>query len=213
MPVRYAPMIPPAPKEFKTCPSCNLTKRADEYHKNSKNKSGIADYCKSCSSIRYKKYRDNNKEKVHEKSIRYYQENKLSLQTKHKNYYESNKEKLKPVRSHYYFSHKEKLNSINNSWWSKNPGKRVEYFQAYRARKHSSGRVSSAEIQALLDFYDNKCLCCGKENTKLAIDHIVPLKLGGVNSIENLQPLCKSCNSKKNINIIDYRNGRYYYAR
>lgn len=213
MPVRYAPMIAPSPKEFKTCPACKINKGAAEYHKSTKNKDGIADYCKDCSNTRYKKYRDSHREKIHLKSKLYYEENKSALQEKGKKYYEDNKEKLKSTRSTYYFSHKEKLNTINNSWWDKNPGKRVEYFQAYRARKFSSGRVSNKEIKMLLDFYENKCLCCGKENTKLAVDHIVPLKLGGVNSIENLQPLCKSCNSKKNINIIDYRNGRYCYAR
>lgn len=41
---------------------------------------------------------------------------------------------------------------------------------------------------------------------KLAIDHIVPLKLGGANDPTNLQQLCSSCNSRKGGHTITTRN-------
>lgn len=48
------------------------------------------------------------------------------------------------------------------------------------------------------------CLACGSQN-EISLDHIVPVCRGGWNSINNLQPLCRSCNSKKGKKIIDYR--------
>lgn len=39
------------------------------------------------------------------------------------------------------------------------------------------------------------CRLCGAPATE--VDHIVPLRAGGTNELSNLQPLCKSCHSRK----------------
>ena len=40
------------------------------------------------------------------------------------------------------------------------------------------------------------CVNCGA-TTDLTVDHIVPLARGGLNSTDNMQTLCRSCNSAK----------------
>jgi 5-methylcytosine-specific restriction endonuclease McrA len=47
--------------------------------------------------------------------------------------------------------------------------------------------------------YNYACALCGEKEPeiKLTIDHIVPISGGGTNWISNIQPLCRSCNSKK----------------
>jgi len=41
------------------------------------------------------------------------------------------------------------------------------------------------------------CAECGVCNYKLTLDHIKPLREGGNNSLDNIQPLCFFCHSKK----------------
>jgi hypothetical protein len=41
----------------------------------------------------------------------------------------------------------------------------------------------------------------------LEADHIVPLTRGGTDDIDNIQPLCGTCNRKKFVSIVDYRSG------
>lgn len=58
-------------------------------------------------------------------------------------------------------------------------------------RTHTYG-----EWQQLLGRYKHRCANC-RCKRKLERDHIVPLSRGGHDGIENIQPLCKSCNCKK----------------
>lgn len=68
---------------------------------------------------------------------------------------------------------------------------------------------TNAEAQWIdaLFWFGYRCLACGNHDAKLCIDHVVPLSRGGTNEISNIQPLCRSCNSKKHAKHIDYRTG------
>ena len=48
-------------------------------------------------------------------------------------------------------------------------------------------------------YFDYKCNVCKTElvEREFNIDHKIPIASGGKNSIENLQPLCVSCHTKK----------------
>lgn len=52
-----------------------------------------------------------------------------------------------------------------------------------------------------------RCLKCG-DHQGLAADHITPESLGGETTLDNLQTLCKRCNSEKRATEIDYRKPR-----
>lgn len=67
--------------------------------------------------------------------------------------------------------------------------------------------ATQKEWVELCTHYEFVCLCCGRREPeiKLTADHVIPLSKGGTNFIENIQPLCQSCNSSKHRAIIDYR--------
>ena len=72
-----------------------------------------------------------------------------------------------------------------------------------RRRKYSlkSGKINVEDWKNMLDECGGACLHCGSTQD-ITQDHIIPLSKGGQNVIENIQPLCRSCNSKKHDKII-----------
>ena len=41
------------------------------------------------------------------------------------------------------------------------------------------------------------CQICGTDEGEMHVDHVIPRKAGGDNSMDNLRVLCKSCNLRK----------------
>jgi len=70
---------------------------------------------------------------------------------------------------------------------------------------NAKGTHTKEQWQALLILANFSCVKCGYSGITPQKDHIVPLYQGGSNSIENLQPLCKRCNTAKGPDATDYR--------
>jgi|GEM_PF-5757048 len=72
--------------------------------------------------------------------------------------------------------------------------------------RYNACRFTSREDirEKVFDLHGCKCLNCGATDN-IALDHVKPIAKGGENKIDNLQPLCKSCNSSKGIKEVDYR--------
>ena len=79
--------------------------------------------------------------------------------------------------------------------------------RAREVGRPSDERLEKIDIEALTAFFDYTCLKCGF-NPAISPDHVLPLSLGGMNTVENLQLLCDSCNKSKGDDATDYRNGR-----
>ena len=76
----------------------------------------------------------------------------------------------------------------------------------YAREKGAKGSHTLEEWQELKYKFNQKCAKCEQEKP-LTKDHIIPLSSGGSDNIENIQPLCRNCNSKKwkklNFNIYE----------
>lgn len=96
-----------------------------------------------------------------------------------------------------------------NNYCKKHP-KRIAHLKArrYAREKGAEGKHTFQEWNDLLVEFNNKCAFC-KKDEKITKDHIIPLSKGGSDYIDNIQPLCKSCNSKKNNNIYEHPEIKY----
>jgi 5-methylcytosine-specific restriction endonuclease McrA len=89
-------------------------------------------------------------------------------------------------------------------WRRKNHEHSIALTQKRRARiKGCDGSYTAKEWRDLKAKHDHCCAECGRREPeiKLTVDHIIPLSKHGSNYIENIQPLCGSCNSRKGAKI------------
>lgn len=205
----------------KRCPKCGENKLPTEFYKDKQAASGLMVYCKECAKKSVHKWHKENPERHYKISLRWLKENKERATARAKAYKEKNKEDIKAKSHERYLKNGDKQRKAARLWqllnperaletWknfhTNNPGKSKEYNQARLARlRNVGGRITAKEWRDLCSKYDNKCLCCGRSDVKLSLDHVLPISKGGTNTIDNAQPLCISCNSSKRDKHIDYR--------
>jgi hypothetical protein len=198
--------------ETKICPKCESPKNVSEYYKSKDNPDFLSVYCKDCvrelngQKKRISKYIGSERLCVKcnkYKNISAFSKNsstkdgldvycKSCVKSNGKKWYEKNAERERQKRRAYSKSHREVFNAAA---------------ERRRARIAGiEGSFTGEEFIALCGSYGNVCLACGASGGRLHADHVVPVFLGGKNSIDNIQPLCKRCNSSKGkLSTADYR--------
>lgn len=195
--------------QFKECSKCKEIKSISEFKTMQKRgRTEIRSACILCSRIESKKYDDGRRAYIKKKNYRYYENNKEKENARSlvyiKSHPEKNRERARLFR---------KNNPGKVKFWDKRSyenNKERAFLESHNRRariKGVGGKISKQEWRELCEKYGNRCINpdCRDPSRPITLDHVIPIKLGGKNVIENAQPLCKSCNSTKNIKIIDYR--------
>ena len=171
------------------CSKCGIEKPLSEFRKKTKSRHGYSRSCRVCDAARDREYVRTHIQDMRAKSRQWRKDNPgrhVEYQREYRKTY---------VRDPEY----------NREWKRKNRDAVVRHAHDRRARLYKSGgRYTKAEWIALCVRYDNRCAKCG-EQKPLTVDHVIPVSKGGANTIDNLQPLCTSCNCHKWTKIIDYR--------
>jgi len=113
-----------------------------------------------------------------------------------------------------------KRTGSENNFWKDGISKMKGYKSFIQKRrelrkKKNGGKFSFNKWVLLKNKYDNRCLCCGKKEPeiKLTIDHIIPISKGGMDCVENTQPLCMLCNQRKHDKTINYLQAFFKFVK
>lgn len=176
--------------------------------------------CNECRNKRTREYKASHPEKASEYRRRYKENNPESFRAAKKRgaklYRERHPEKVRELKREsakrnrdteraWRRNNEDKVAASRRKWCELHPEQKAASSRNVRAqRKGAEGTHTPEEWRELCERYDNKCLCCN-EVKPLTVDHVIPLSKGGTNYIDNIQPLCKSCNCRKSTKTIDYR--------
>jgi 5-methylcytosine-specific restriction endonuclease McrA len=149
--------------------------------------------------------------KRRDKRVAYRKANAARNNAFNKAYRQANRDKIRAKNAEYQVLHPDIYRMASRRWRLKNPElarfikKRGDHKR--RAILANAGTHTLAEWQAIKAKYDHRCLLCGlyEPFIKLTVDHIVPLSKGGMNTADNLQPLCMGCNQHKKTRDWDLR--------
>ncbi len=191
----------------KRCTVCKRMKPVSEFYRDRSRPDGLYTKCKECHSKIVKKWQTKNADHF------------LRV---HRRWRKANSEKEREYIKKYCASHlqaiherakkcRERHPGTSRNWRRNNKDKVRNYELTRRARQaRNGGNMTPDEWNAVLEFYGHRCLCCGRDDVKLTIDHVLPIFLGGAHTVENVQPLCGPCNSSKGHKHIDYRKERFH---
>lgn len=190
----------------KKCTKCKKSKSIYNFHKDNSRKDNLFPWCKSCVSKHTKEWYLKNDNKVADRVREWRRNNPDKKKAQDIKWRKNNIKKARESGLRWFY----KTRVLHPR--PKNPFSRLEMKLKYQRdrvakQKGSNGKITTKEWQDLKEFYNYTCLCCKRKEPeiKLTLDHVFPLSLGGKHSIENVQPLCFSCNCKKNAKHIDYR--------
>lgn len=202
---------------MKFCAKCKQLKDDSAFSKDKSSKDGLCCKCKDC----YKDYYNEHRSAILEYGRQYKKTDKYA--DYRKQYTEKHPGVERMRSSRYYHKNrdavleKKRVDNINRPEHYRNQ-RRKSYLKDTRAAYERAKRRRLRKLSApgshtrsqwikLCQFYDHRCLCCGRQEPeiKLTADHVVPLARGGSDNIANIQPLCSVCNSRKHARTVDYR--------
>lgn len=188
----------------KWCPGCESIVCQSNFHRTKRRADGLQSYCKECLRVKKAAWYQNNPtySKAH------YEANRERYREQHKAWQQNNPERLRTYRRAYEEANFERYREQRRFWERTHPEYRAVRKAKRRAReKNAGGSFTLEQWKMLKAHYKWTCLRCGKREPEITLsaDHVVPVSKGGTSDIDNIQPLCLSCNKSKGAKIIDYR--------
>ena len=120
-------------------------------------------------------------------------------------YREKNRERIREKSRRWYRKNANKVAEKTKKWRQENPDKRKDFRHKRRAKVFGGMPATcSSKIKEMKSKKVGSCSYCGvvMETINLTIDHVIPLSRGGKHSPDNLAFACRSCNSSKGAKML-----------
>lgn len=155
-----------------------------------------------------KKYSIGHKKQIVEQKRKYNIDNRVRISEYKRKCRLTNKKEIAEQRREYYLRHKKQIAEYMRKYTQTDRGRSLGRHrnQHRRARKRDAegDGVTPEEFERIVKNQHNKCNMCGRRFCKsrpATMDHVVPLSKNGAHSSDNIQALCRSCNSSKNARV------------
>lgn len=198
--------------DFVKCPKCGIDKPLSDYYKNKSYTSGYStSSCKIC-HVAISVERAKGNKKLKEYKSQWHAKNKERLSDKSKKYREDNKEEIARKKREYNATEagKEKSKARFEKWKMAHPDGVNAIARRRRARK-ASVESESYSTEDVLTRWGTDCHICGEPvdldaprstwvagwEVGLHLEHVIPLVIGGPDTVENVKPAHGLCNLRK----------------
>jgi 5-methylcytosine-specific restriction endonuclease McrA len=131
---------------------------------------------------------------------KWYMENRTRLLALQKAYQAANIEK-KHERGRVWFQKNRARKLLQNKLWRDSHIEEQNMFSRRRRirKQQVGGKHTVSDWLNVKRLFDYRCAICGRSEPDISLteDHKIPVVKGGTDNIDNIQPLCRSCNSSK----------------
>ena len=190
--------------EYKACSRCKQILPYEAFNKKSSSSTGLSSGCRDCDNAAKRNLTPQQRHRKNAKNREYRVDNPDAVRaTNHQQYLNKREERIA-----YAFARQkaypEKYRAYAKTSKSRRKLENAADTRRRNARKKTNGIyvISKKELQRL---HSSPCFYCGV-NEKMTVDHIIAIARGGTDSIGNLVPACKSCNSqKRHLTIMEWR--------
>jgi len=185
--------------DHKVCPKCDVDKALTDFRVKARGLYGRSSWCLECEGKASKAYVNGpQREEILERrrdqwaSTSRSNEQKREAAERARSWYRTNQKRHRQSNALWIAANPIAFRKIQKRYQVKSPGwtRRA----AYMARVEKT--LTAPEWLRILEWFDHKCAYCFAE-TKLTMDHVIPVSKGGPHTAENVVPACKSCNSTK----------------
>jgi 5-methylcytosine-specific restriction endonuclease McrA len=168
---------------MKRCSKCKVEKDETEFYHHKKTRDRLQSWCKACKAeLNRQRWATNSEFRVQQREYQNARYATDPVYCSHRREYEREYIKQRRTNSVAYRRHRNQMVSAR--------------------QRELVGSYTFEEWLAKLEEFNWHCALCGGDLLQLpardvTADHIVPVSRGGPNTIDNVQPACRSCNCSK----------------